>query len=150
KASEQFPDQPIVTQVHASSGGVNSSNSGGAERASIGTRAGGTTRSSNLAGGNTSNTRGTNQHNSQAPGPARTLGFSPKRPTLLQDNNGCSHNWSVRFQNDPPIRLCVLANDPNVVAYNFQIHSSLVNELDSGWITSDHWDVPGPSDSVPV
>ncbi len=84
------------------------------------------------------------------PGPVRNLGSSPNRPTLLQDVGGCSHNWSVRFQNDPPIKLCVLANDPNVVAYNFQIHSSLVNEYNSGWIASDGWDVPGPSTDVPV
>jgi N-acetylneuraminic acid mutarotase len=84
-----------------------------------------------------------------APGPVRTLGNSPNRPALLQDVNGCSHDWSVRYQNDPAIKLCVLANDPNVIAYNFQIYSNLTT-YNSGWIAADSWNVPGPSPEVPV
>ena len=102
---------------------------------------------SNNGGGNSS---GNDRNNQPAPGPVRTLGTSPNRPMQLQDVGGCSHNWSVRFQNDPPIKLCVLVDDPNIIAYNFQIHSSLVNEYDSGWIGSDSWDVPGPSNDIPV
>lgn len=87
---------------------------------------------------------GGNDYHLPAPGPVRTLGTSPNRPTLFADPaTGCrAYDWYVKYQNDPQPVLCVIPDFPNVIAYNFQIFSSL-GLWNSGWIAESSFTVPG-------